>query len=127
MDNLIIEETKQSLGISLDAEKGIFSLKGNSYPENTFELYQPMMDWIPEYFNGEAQNKTIVNMEIIYYNSSTSRLLFEFFDLLDEAKEEHDIEVNWIYEAENDSSEEAGEDFIEEFPDLNIQLVEKTD
>jgi len=125
MDNLIIEETKESLGINLNAESGVLSLIGNSYPENTFEFYQPMMDWVPEYFNGHAQEKTIVNMEIIYYNSSTSRLLFEFFDLLDEAKDNYHIEVNWIYELENDSAEEAGEDFVEEFPDLNIQLVVK--
>jgi len=125
MDNLIIKETKESLGINLNAEEGILSLAGNSYPENTFELYQPMMDWLEEYFAGNAQETTTVNMEIIYFNSSSSRLLYEIFELLNEAKNEHQIQVNWIYDADNDSAEEAGEDFEEEFEDLNIQLVQK--
>jgi len=125
MDNLVIKETKESLGIKLDAENGLFSLVGNSYPENTFELYQPMMDWLAEYFAGNAQEKTIVNMEVIYFNSSSSRMLYDFFELLNQAKDTHKIHVNWIYEEENDSAEEAGEDFEEEFEDLDIQLVIK--
>jgi len=38
---------------------------------------------------------------------------------------EHDIEINWLYDEDNDSSMEAGEDFIEDFEDLTINLVSK--
>jgi hypothetical protein len=44
---------------------------------------------------------------------------------LDEAKEEHEIEINWIYDEENENALEAGEDFIEDFEDLHINLVKK--
>jgi hypothetical protein len=36
-----------------------------------------------------------------------------------------DITINWIYDKENESIEEAGEDFIEDFENLNINLVTK--
>ena len=125
MEKLHIPATKYTPEITLDPEQGLIELRGKSYPENTFEFYKPMMDWIEDYFNGNAQAKTTVNLEIIYFNSSSSKLFFDLFDLFDEAKEEHDIEINWIYDGENESAEEAGEDFIEDFEELNINLVQK--
>jgi len=66
-----------------------------------------------------------VNLEIIYFNSSSSKLFFDFFDLLDENRKGRELIVNWIYDEENESAEEAGEDFVEDFADLHIQLVTK--
>jgi len=124
MDNLSFEETKYTPKIDLDAA-GTITLVGKSYPENTFEFYKPMMDWLEEYFDGNATDLTTVNMEITYFNSSSSKLFFDFFDLLDEAKGDNKIKINWIYDEENESAEEAGEDFIEDFEDLDIELVTK--
>ncbi len=124
MKNLHIEATKYTPEISLYTD-GNISLKGKSYPENTFEFYTPMMEWVENYFNGNAAKKTIVNMEIIYFNSSSSKVFFDFFDLL-ENNNNHEIVINWIYDRENESALEAGEDFIEDFQDLDIRLVEKT-
>jgi hypothetical protein len=124
MENLIIEETKYTPQISLDVS-GVISMTGKSYPENTFEFYAPVMKWLEEYFDGNAAEKTVVNMEIIYFNSSSSKLFFDFFDLLDENSKDNKIEVNWIYDEENESAQEAGEDFIEDFEDLAIKLVAK--
>lgn len=126
MENLILEETKYTPLINLDAQKGIFELVGKSYPENTFEFYKPMMDWVEEYFKDNEQEKTVVNLEIIYFNSSSSKLFFDFFDLLEESHNNGKyIEINWIFDEENEAAEEAGEDFKEDFEDLNFNLVQK--
>lgn len=84
---------------------GTISLVGKSYPENTFEFYAPMMEWLEEYFNDNTVGTTVVNMEIIYFNSSSSKL---FFDLSEENAENNVIEINWIYDKENESAEEDG-------------------
>lgn len=126
MENLILEETKYTPSINLDAQNGTFELVGKSYPENTFEFYKPMMDWTEEYFSSCSQDKTVVNMEIIYFNSSSSKLFFDFFDLLEEAHNDgKSIEINWIYDEENEAALEAGEDFKEDFEELNFNLVQK--
>jgi hypothetical protein len=123
MENLKIEATKYTPEIILDAS-GMISMIGKSYPENTFEFYAPVMQWMKEYFETTSSNTT-VNIEITYFNSSSSKLFFDFFDLLDENKDNHTIKINWIYDEENESAEEAGEDFIEDFEDLDIELVIK--
>jgi hypothetical protein len=124
MTDLNIEETKYTPVINLSTS-GTISMVGKSYPENTFEFYAPMMDWVREYFETSAAATTTVNLEITYFNSSSSKLFFDFFDLLEENNDSHDIVINWIFDEENESAEEAGEDFIEDFEDLNIELVTK--
>ncbi|MFA6191669.1 MAG: DUF1987 domain-containing protein [Sulfurimonas sp.] len=124
MENLKLEATKYTPEISLDAG-GVMSFVGKSYPENTFEFYSPVMEWIEAYFDGDAAEKTVVNMEILYFNSSSSKLFFDFFDLLEEASVNHVIEINWIYDEENESALEAGQDFLDDFEALKINLVKK--
>jgi len=124
MNNLKIEATKYTPEINLNLN-GEISLIGKSYPENTFEFYAPMIKWLEDYFEISPENKTVVNMEIIYFNSSSSKLFFDFFDLLEENSQEYTIEINWIYDEENESAQEAGEDFIEDFENLKINLVKK--
>ena len=124
MENLKIEATKYTPEINLDTN-GTVSMVGKSYPENTFEFYAPVMEWLENYFEDSPAATTTVNMEIIYFNSSSSKLFFDFFDLLEENSSDNNIEINWIYDEENESAEEAGEDFIEDFEDLNIKLVQK--
>jgi len=124
MENLKFEATKYTPQINLDTT-GTISLVGKSYPENTFEFYAPMIKWIEEYFEANPADTTTVNMEIIYFNSSSSKLFFDFFDLLEENAKNHTIQINWIYDEENESAQEAGEDFMEDFEELNIKLVAK--
>ena len=124
MESLKLGATQYTPEINLDPS-GTISMVGKSYPENTFEFYKPVMEWMENYFDGNAAGKTTVNMEIIYFNSSSSKLFFDLFDMLDENKDDHEIEVNWIFDEENESAEEAGEDFIEDFDGLTINLVKK--
>jgi SiaC family regulatory phosphoprotein len=122
MENLIIEETKYTPAISLDVN-GTVSIVGKSYPENTFEFYAPVMEWLAAYFE-EGNKKLTLNMEITYFNSSSSKLFFDMFDLLDENNSD-ELVINWIYDEDNESALEAGEDFKDDFEDLTINFVTK--
>ncbi len=125
MENLIIEATKYTPAILFETT-GNLSFKGKSYPENTFEFYSPVLKWMKGYFSDESSpRKLTLSIEITYFNSSSSKLFFDFFDLLDENKDEFDITVNWLYDEDNESALEAGEDFMEDFEDLKINLLVK--
>ena len=122
--HLITPATKYTPEIVLNADKGLIGLSGKSYPENTFEFYAPFLSWVENYFK-KPQSVTTVNMEIIYFNSSSSKLFFDFFDLVEELSGDTEVIINWIYDKENESALEAGEDFAEDFESLNFQLVSK--
>jgi len=126
MENLHTEATKYTPEINLDAQKGLLSFSGKSYPENTFDFYRSTMEWLNRYFAEETQEKTVIEMDIIYFNSSSSKLFFDLFDILEEAHEDgKDITVRWLYDAENENALEAGEDFKEDFESLDFNLIEK--
>lgn len=122
MENLTLPQTQYTPEIHLNLS-GNFAFTGKSYPENTFEFYTPILEWIRNYFQESPASTTTLNMEIIYFNSSSSKLFFDLFDILDENQEKCRIEVNWIYDAENEIAKEAGEDFIADFENLTINLV----
>ncbi|MDH5465184.1 MAG: DUF1987 domain-containing protein, partial [Thiovulaceae bacterium] len=84
MDNLIIEETKYTPKINFNCEDNALLIEGKSTPENTFEFYKPALAWISEYLT-HAKNVEFT-FNIPYFNSSSSRVLYDIFDLLDGAK-----------------------------------------
>jgi len=124
MQTNTIEATEYSPKIFFSSEEGLLDIRGKSYPENTFEFYKPVTGWLEEYFVSPA-GKTIVNLEIIYFNSSSSKFFFDLLDLLEENQEKSEIVINWIYDEENESALEAGEDFMEDFEDLDFRLIVK--
>ena len=126
MDNLIIEKTEATPEIRFDYATGILELRGESYPENTAEFYAPVFEWLRKFLSSGNGLTVTVNMEIIYFNSSSSKALMNFFDLLDEAVAAgRKIAVNWIYAAGNESALEYGEEFKEDLNSLEFNLVEK--
>jgi hypothetical protein len=124
MDNLIITETQYTPSVKMLTE-GSINFVGKSYPENTFEFYKPVMEWLKTYCSELSHQPLNVSLEIIYFNSSSSKWFFDFFDVLNEHKDECKIHIEWIYDEENESAQEAGEDFIDDFPDLSIVLKSK--
>jgi len=116
--------TKSTPAIDFDDTSGILSISGTSYPENGYEFYEFLLKWIKEYL---TQTDTLtINMEIIYMNSGTTKVFYDLFSLLDEFKNSGKvIHVHWIYDEENCSAQENGEDYQEDFKELDIQLVEK--
>lgn len=126
MENLIMQKEKFSPAVNFNAKRGLLSIEGKSAPENSMEFYAPILDWLETYFEGNEQIKTTINLELVYFNSSSSRVLFEFFEILEDAKSRKKFfEVNWIYDLENDYAIEAGEEFQEDFPTLNFFLIKK--
>ena len=126
MENLHIEATKYTPEIDLDAESGLLRFTGKSYPENTFDFYQPTMKWIKNFFEQKINTKSRLEMDIVYFNSSSSKLFFDLFDIIEEAQEEgNTITVRWLYDAENENALEAGEDFKEDFESLDFNLIKK--
>ena len=126
MENLHTEATKYTPEINLDAQKGLLSFSGKSYPENTFDFYAPVIAWLQAYFKQETLAKTTFDFDIIYFNSSSSKLFFDLFDLLEEAQDDgKEITVNWYYDEENESAEEAGEDFKEDFEEMDFNIIKK--
>ena len=72
MEELKIEGSAKTPTIEFNGS-GELLLKGRSIPENSIEFYKPILDWIENY-GGSPQDKTVVNVQLEYFNTSSSKL-----------------------------------------------------
>jgi hypothetical protein len=123
MDDLKIEATKFTPEITFDYSGRLLEIKGESYPENTSEFFNPVFKWLDDYLAEGKSEPTLVNIELYYFNSSSSKVLMNFFEVLDQAASKGgNITVNWVYEEEDEDSLEFGEEFAEDLDHLTFNL-----
>ena len=122
MDNFFIEGSKQTPEIKFDGESGILEIMGRSIPENTFDFFNPVLLWLEEYGKAPA-SKTIVKVNLEYFNTSSSKYILEIFKrvkvVLDAG---NDVIVEWYYEEDDEEMMETGEDY-EDVSGLPFTLI----
>ena len=125
MEPISIEGTTKTPRVKFDSKQGILEIKGRSSPENSYQFYKPLVNWIQEYAMDPGE-KTIVNIQLEYFNTGSSKCILEIFKKLEAIyKSNHEVLINWYYE-EDEGILEAGEDykFITGMPFIFIERVE---
>ena len=108
MDDIRIEGSPKTPTVNFLAQEGVLDIKGRSIPENSIEFYKPLIDWIESY-SKFPQNKTTVNIQLEYFNTSSSKCILDLFKKLEAVN--HEIVINWFFEEDDEDMLEAGEDY----------------
>jgi len=113
--------------INFDSESGKIEMKGRSIPENAIEFYKPLVAWLDEYAN-TAQGLTEANIQLEYFNTSSSKCILDVFKKLEtiNQKDGSEVIINWYYEEDDEDMLEAGEDYqsILKIPFKMIEMEE---
>ncbi len=124
MKNLLIDKTAYTPKVDFNYQSNELSIIGISYPENTAKFYSTVISWLERYIEKLDKQKVVFNMEVSYFNSSTSKVFMDIFDCLDEAAESgRNIVVNWKYKGEDEIIEEHGVEFREDLHAMTFNLV----
>ncbi|MFW6363261.1 MAG: DUF1987 domain-containing protein [Spirochaeta sp.] len=114
MESLHIEPTKSSPSIDFNPDSGLLYIQGQSYPENSFQFFEPIFTWMEEYLQ-QLTGSCIIRLNLDYLNTSSSKCLMDFIDMAEEAYSDgKNIRIEWQYDPENDSSVELAEEFKED-------------
>ncbi|MBF0345339.1 MAG: DUF1987 domain-containing protein [Nitrospirae bacterium] len=125
MEKLIIQGTKSTPYVCFDQASDTFTIRGESYPENTAAFFTPVFAWLEEFLTSEQSQRLVLDFELLYFNSSSSKALFNMFSMFERfILQGKEISVNWRYQVDNDTVKECGEEFKEDAPDLEFNLVE---
>jgi hypothetical protein len=125
MDIFTREQTKSTPWIHFDPRQHHLQIRGESYPENSAKFYAPMLEWLEDYLNTASPPKVQVDVELIYFNSSSSKLFMNFFDRLEEAAQHGlSIEINWMYHEDNETALECGEEFQEDLENVSFNVLQ---
>lgn len=128
MEPILFEATKSTPLVKFEASTGTLDIVGESYPENSAKFYAPIFNLVNESLGRSETRALTVNIELIYFNSSSSKALMNLFDRLEAAAENGSkITLNWRYHIENETIQEFGEEFQEDFEALEFNLVAITD
>ena len=126
MESIFIEGTLKTPMVKFDGKTGIVEIKGRSIPENSIEFYKPLVDWLEEYAKKPLE-KTQVNVQLEYFNTSSSKCILDVFKKLEAIhKAKLDVVINWYYEEDDEDMLEAGEDYesIIRVPFKMIEIVD---
>ncbi len=122
MQPYIREATRATPFIRLDPDAGRLEISGSSYPENASSLYQPMFDML-ERMLLSLERPLIVDLEMIYLNSSSSKVFMMLLDRLEQAAAAGaTVHVTWRYDLDNESALEIGQEFMEDLQHAGFTL-----
>jgi len=112
METLLIEGSAKTPTIKFDSASGVVDIKGRSIPENSIEFYKPLIDWLEKYAI-KPQPTTSVNIQLEYFNTSSSKCILDVFKKLESINKSGNsaVIINWHYEEDDEDMSEAGEDY----------------
>ena len=110
--------------INFNAETGVCEIEGESYMEEAYKFYLPLINWIKE-FTEKEKRKIYFNVKLMYFNTSTSKCLLDIFELLKKySNEGGEVEVNWYYDPDDPDMIDEVKDFERE-AELNFNIKDR--
>jgi len=107
----------------MDFAQGQMSLKGESYPEDVASFYGPLLSSLDSWLATKPDVALTVDIELVYFNSSSAKALMNLFMLLEKAAAAGAaISVNWHFSSDDDTMQEFGEDFAEDLEHVRFTL-----
>ncbi|WP_305042816.1 biofilm regulation phosphoprotein SiaC [Geoalkalibacter sp.] len=114
MTDLSIPSSQSTPAVEGVWEQGLLRMEGDSYPENSFDFFSPVILWI-EGFLTRTQRPLTLELRLIYMNTSSVKAMMDIFDMLEEAhREGRQVRVRWRYDPRNERVVEMAEDFRED-------------
>ena len=128
MKPIRIAPTRSTPEVHFDPANHVLSIRGQSYPENAYAFYEPLLRWLDEYL-AHVRNETIVEIELQlpYINTTSTKCFLMILEKLDDAyRQGKRIMVRWQYDIDNESELECAEEFKEDLS-LPFDIVPKTE
>jgi len=114
MNALTIEGSQSTPSIFADWDLGRLIMRGDSYPENSFEFFSPVIDWIERYLT-ESAAPFGLELRLVYMNTSSVKAMMDIFDLLEDAHGRgRQVSVNWYYDPRNERVLDLADEFRED-------------
>ena len=112
--DLNIAGTQSTPAIRTDSGAGLLFMGGDSYPENSFELFGPVIEWVERFLAGGSQPLRL-ELELLYLNTSSIKSMMDIFDILEAFhQKDRDVAVTWYYDMRNERVGELAEEFKED-------------
>ncbi len=111
MADLNLEGSPKTPTIEFNSGSGYLLIRGRSIPENSIEFYKALIESL-EAYNNAPQSNTKVDIQLEYFNTSSSKCILDVFKKLETINSgSSEVVINWYYEEDDEDMLEAGEDY----------------
>lgn len=126
MQRYYVDPTKSSPRVDFQPDIHKLVIQGQSYPENAFKFYEPVLAWIDEYLlQMQDDAEVTVQLEIPYINTSSTKCFMMVLERLESAHQSgKQVRIEWYYDEDNESELECAEEFKEDLT-LPFELIAK--
>ena len=114
MQRLELPQTRTTPHVLFVPETRTLSIKGESYPENSFVFFEPILDWVDAWLAEPHEAITVV-IDMPYMNSSSTKCMLDLLDRFEDAyRQGQPILMRWFYDPDNGRALDLAEEFKEE-------------
>jgi len=125
MEIIRIEKTNNTPSILIDEANMLCRIEGSSFPEDAFEVYQHVLDWLQRIKNKNTGRKLVVEFDFDFLNSISHKKVWQIInELKGMYKEGKEVLVKWYYDENDEDIMEAGED-LGELINVPFELIVK--
>lgn len=121
MEKFYLAATSNTPEVDFDFPQRRLSLKGESYPESAAAFYGDILTKTTEFLQTLDEKKIDVRIQLLYFNSSSTKMLFSFFEMLNQAAEAGNaVTLDWYHDVDDETILEFGLELAEDFPSIEF-------
>lgn len=119
-----IQATSFTPEIDFRFSENFLAMQGECYPENAAIFFAPIIEATESYLNTLSGETINVRVQLRYFNSSSTKLIFTWLDKLNGyGSTGYLVNVDWLHDCDDDSMQEFGMELQDDFPATNIQVM----
>ena len=125
MDDVHLGATRQSPEVDFRFSEHRLRLSGEAYPENAAAFFTPLIHACDAYLKEGGDEPIVIDLELRYLNSASTKLLFQFVGVFDRAaKAGRKVVVEFKHDPEDDMLIEFAEDLAADYTWVDVKLIE---
>ena len=127
MQDLYIAAERDKPEVDFKFSQHRLALRGESFPENALAFYGPVVSALMEYLGGTRDQDIVVDIELRYFNSSSTKILLNIFRMFDQASSnDNTVHLNWVHDPDDDTVLEFGNDIAQDYITLHYTAVARS-
>ncbi|WP_407275261.1 DUF1987 domain-containing protein [Halothiobacillus sp. DCM-1] len=121
METLHRPATSNTPEVLFDFRNSHLSLRGESYPESAAAFYGEILAQTSAWLDQLHDARIHVEVQLNYFNSSSTKMLFSLFDRLNQAVEDgNTVVLDWHHDVDDETILEFGLELAEDFPAIEF-------
>jgi hypothetical protein len=104
MKSLIVPQTGKTPAIEFNTGLGFLIISGRSLSDNPYDFFKPLIELAEEYCKTPCV-RTTIQINLDYFNSSTSKCLFQLLRKFQAAITDNtSVLINWHYDEDDEDT-----------------------